>query len=345
MNSAVKRDRIRLSLNENPLGPSPLALQALKAELSNLSSYPIDAIAELKATIAQQENVAQHQIVLGEVLNVFGLYLSAHGGPGGNFIYSEPGYTALVSAVAPAGGNVIGIPLDGRLENDFSAISAKVNERTRAVYLVNPHNPTGIVAEKSTFIDRVRQLATRTLVVVDEAYLDFLPDFEERTAARLVRDGSRVVVFRTFSKLYGLAGLAFGYALAPPDLAAAMSELGVGAFFDVNHLSIVAANASLKDKRYVARVRARVKTERDAWHTLFRKHDVRFTDSQGNFVFFDARLPHQQVASALAGRGFDIGRRHPPLDTWVRISIGTPEENAIARSAVADLVAGTRSVG
>jgi histidinol-phosphate aminotransferase len=338
MITSPKRDRIRLSFNENPFGPSPLALQAIKAELSSLSSYAGDEIAELKATIAERDNLAEGQIVLGEVLNIFGLYLSAHAAPGANFIYSEPGYTALVDAVAPAAGNVIGIPLNARLENDFPAISANVNERTRAVYLVNPHNPTGIVAERSEFIEFVQRLSRRTLVIVDEAYLDFLPDFEQRTVAGLVRDGARVVVFRTFAKLYGLAGMAFGYALAPFDLAAAMNRLGVGAFFDVNRLSIVAANASLKDTSYVESVRARVTIERDAWHAMFRQHDIRFTDSRGNFVFFDAKRPHRLIASALASKGIDIGKSHPPLATWVRISLGTSEENAIARHAVADLL-------
>jgi histidinol-phosphate aminotransferase len=103
-------DTIRLSLNENPLGPSPLALQAIKTQLTGLSSYAGDEVAELTKTIAAREGIAAEQIVLGEILDVLGLYLSARGGPGGEFIYSEPGYTALVNAVAPAGGVVVGVP-------------------------------------------------------------------------------------------------------------------------------------------------------------------------------------------------------------------------------------------
>ncbi|HEY0327976.1 MAG TPA: histidinol-phosphate transaminase [Rhodopseudomonas sp.] len=329
---------IRLSLNENPLGPSPLALQAVKVALTDLSSYPVDARAELMATIAARENLPTGQIVLGECLNVLGLYVSAQGGPGGEFISCEPGYTALVDAVVPVGGRVVGIPLTDRLENDFAAIARRVNDRTRAVYLVNPHNPTGIVAPATEFIDFVRRLSERTLVIVDEAYLDFLPDFDQLTAAGLVRDGARVVVFRTFAKLHGLAGLCFGYALAPADLAAALNQLGVGAFFDLNRLSVAAANASLRDATYIASVRAAVAAEREAWHALFRQHDVRFTDSQGNFVFFDAKRPHHEVAAALAGKGIAIGRGYPALPNWVRISIGKVEHNAIVRHAVADLL-------
>jgi histidinol-phosphate aminotransferase len=331
-------DPIRLSLNENPFGPSPLALQAIKAQLTGLSSYAGDEVAELTKTIAAREGIAAEQIVLGEILDVLGLYLSACGGSGGEFIYSEPGYTALLNAVAPAGGVVVGVPLNKQLENDLPAIAGAVNAHTRAIYLINPYNPSGTVSEASQFIDFVRELSKRALFIVDEAYLEFTPDFEKRTAVSLVRSGAQVAVFRTFSKIYGLASLAIGYTLAPADLATSIKQLGIGAFYDLNRLSLVAANASLNDAGYLASVRAKVATERDPWHDLFRRRKVRYTESHGNFVFFDSGRPHQAIAAALAAQGIDIGRAYPPLDTWVRISIGLPENNAIARQVVADLL-------
>jgi histidinol-phosphate aminotransferase len=170
-------DPIRLSLNENPFGPSPLALQAIRAQLTDLSSYAGDEVAELTKTIAAREGIAPEQIVLGEILDVLGLYLSARGGPGGEFIYSEPGYTALVNAVAPAGGVVGGVPLNRQLENDLPAIAGAVNAQTRVIYLVVPHNPTDTVTEASQFIEFVRELSKRALVIVDEAYLEIHPGF------------------------------------------------------------------------------------------------------------------------------------------------------------------------
>jgi histidinol-phosphate aminotransferase len=206
------------------------------------------------------------------------------------------------------------------------------------VYLVNPHNPTGTVSEAARFIDFVGELSKRTLVIVDEAYLEFTEDFEKRTVAGLVRSGAQVAVFRTFSKIYGLASLAIGYTLAPSELAVSLKQFGMGAFYDLNRLSLIAANASLKDTGYVASVRTKVKAERDAWHDLFRNRKTRFTESYGNFVFFDSGRPHQAVAEALAAQGIDIGRAYPPFDTWIRISIGLPDENAIARQVVASLL-------
>jgi histidinol-phosphate aminotransferase len=131
----------------------------------------------------------------------------------------------------PVGGVAVGVPLNERLENDLSAIAAKVNAHTRAVYLVNPHNPTGTVSDAAQFIDFVSELSKRTLVIVDEAYLEFTPDFRKRTVVGLVRAGAQVAVFRTFSKIYGLASLAIGYTLAPVPLAVSLKDFGMGAFY------------------------------------------------------------------------------------------------------------------
>jgi len=117
-----------------------------------------------------------------------------------------------------------------------------------------------------------------------------------------------------------------------------VKRLGIGAFFALNSVSLLAATASLEDAGYVADIRAKVAVEREAWHELFRQRNVRFSDSQANFVFFDAGRPQQMIAAELAAQGIDIGRNHPPLDNWVRISIGLPQENAIARQAVARLL-------
>lgn len=338
MSTPPATEHVRLSLNENPFGPSPRVLDAISSSLMDLSCYAGEDVARLKAALSAEHEIAPEQIVLGEVLNTFGLYLAAQDGPGREFLYSAPGYTALVDAVRPAGGKAIAIPLDDRLGNDLRAFLRRTTAETRAVYLVNPHNPTGIAEDSEHFLDVVAELSQRTLVLVDEAYLDFLPDARERSTARLLREGARVVVFRTFAKLHGLAGLGLGYALAPPDLSKAMREIGVGEFFTLNRLGLVAANASLNDRAFLDAMRSNIKAERDAWHALFERLGVRYTDSQANFVFFDAGRPHQVVASRLASRGIDVGRAHPPLDNWVRISIGIARHNEFARQAVAEVL-------
>lgn len=131
--SAAPAIPLRLSLNENPFGPSPLAVAAIRAELTELCRYSDNGAAALTQAIVARENVAADQVVLGEILDALGRHLASNGPPGGEFIYSEPGYTALVDAVAPAGGVVVGVPLDENLANDLPAIAARAGPRTRAI--------------------------------------------------------------------------------------------------------------------------------------------------------------------------------------------------------------------
>lgn len=209
---------------------------------------------------------------------------------------------------------------------------------TRAPSVVNPHNPSGTVSERQAFLDFVRETAKRTLVIVDEAYLEFLPDFAARTVAHLTREGANVVVFRTFGKIYGLAGLSIGYAVAPKALAAALKARGLGSTLELNRLSVAAASASLKDHFYIPRMRALVSSERDKWNEVFATSKLRHADSKGNFVSFETGRPHAEFTASLRSKGIDIGRAFPPLDAWARISIGLPAENALARAAVSQVL-------
>jgi len=336
---AAASEPVRLSLNENPFGPSPLAIEAVKADLEKLARYTdTEAADELIALVAAREGVAPEQIVLGEVLVPLGLHLGSQGGPGGEFVYSVPGYPALVDAAASVGGIVVGVPLDASLANDLPAIAASVNPRTRAVFLVNPHNPSGTVSDAEAFKAVLREVSRRALVVVDEAYLEFSDDYAGRTAVSLTREGENVLVFRTFAKAYGLAGLQIGYAVAPRAVADLLRSKGVGAPRSLDRLAVAAATASLRDTGYLGRIATQVAHERGKWNDFFRAQRIEHTSSQGNFVYFDARRPAAEVAAALLERGVEVGRVFAPYDTWVRISIGLPEENDKARAALSDLL-------
>jgi histidinol-phosphate aminotransferase len=328
----------RLSLNENPYGPSPAVVAAIQREFSNLCRYTGAEYDGLIGLIAAREDVPKEQIILGEILEALGTHLSLQGGPGGEFIYSDPGYTVLIDSAVAVGGRAIGVPLNSRLENDLPAITAKVNQRTRAVFLVNPHNPTGIVGDAEQLKNFARAVSRQALVIVDEAYLEFADHFTRRTLADLVRGGENVIVFRTFAKVYGLAGLEIGYGLVPKPIAKTLNAQGLNNPHLFNRLAVVAAAASLQDASYVAGVTRQVAQEREKWFRLLRELNVKFTPSSGNFVFFDTGMPHADFAAALSKDGVEIGRVFPPYDLWARVSIGLPEENAAAHAAVRKLL-------
>lgn len=316
---------IRLNLNESAFGPSPNVAKAIEATLGNIARYvdpsEVDTLAQ---QIARIEGVTAEQVVIGEVLEPLGLYLARQRPGGGNVVYSAPGYTALVDAAAPLGGTGKPVPLNARLENDLPALLAAIDERTLAVNLVNPHNPSGTVNDAAAFDSFIVEAAKRTLVVVDEAYLEY-DDFVGRSAIRQLRAGANILVFRTLAKAYGLAGLSIGYAVAPAPLAQGLRDAGIGSPHSLSRLNLTAASAALADQNYIARVRDWTLTGRKRLEQAIDTLGLDRTDSHANFVYF--HTPAAEVLRAEAAkRDIRIGRAFPPLGDWVRITVGTPKE-------------------
>jgi histidinol-phosphate aminotransferase len=328
-------DLVHLNLNENAFGPSPKVRPAIEREFARLSRYGDGKAAEeLTEQIAAYERVDPDQVVLGEILGALGLYLGSEGGPGGEFVYSTPGYLALIDSASHVGGIGVPVPLNAKYENDLPGLKAKLNTKTRAVYLINPHNPTGTVSDDTSFKDFLRDASAHAPVIVDEAYLEFTPDFWSRSAVSLVRDGANVLVFRTFDKIHGLAGLPIGYALASKKLAATLRGQGLGDAESLGRLNMAAASAALSDKDHTDRVRIAVASERLKWFSLLEELHIPYTLSVTNFVFFDAGHPQSEVESQMKAQGVQIARAFPPYSNWVRISIGTPIENKTAQHAL-----------
>jgi histidinol-phosphate aminotransferase len=330
---------IHLNLNENPFGPSPTVEDAIRRDFNRLSRYADATAAQAFAEqIAAYERVAVQQVVLGEILGALGLYLGSEGGPGGQFIYSTPGYLALIDGASHVGGVGVPVPLNAAYENDLPALAARVNSKTRAIYLINPHNPTGTVSDNAGFKQFLHQVSQRFPVIVDEAYLEYTGDFESRSAVSLVRDGANVLVFRTFDKIHGLAGLPIGYTLAPRSLADALRKQGVGDAESLGRLNISAASAALADSARVSHIREITSAERTKWVSVLDRLALAHTSSCANFIFFRTGLPQTELAAALRLRGIEIGRTFPPYTDWARITIGLPEENRAAQQQLREVL-------
>lgn len=316
---------IRLNLNESAFGPSPGVAKAIEATLGNIARYVDQAeVDRLADQIARHEGVTADQVVIGEVLEPLGLYLARQRKGGGNIVYSAPGYTALVDAAGPLGGIGKPVPLNARLENDLPALLAAIDASTLAVNLVNPHNPSGTVNDAAAFDHFLIEAAARTLVVVDEAYLEY-DDLAARSAIRQLRAGANILVFRTLAKAYGLAGLSIGYAIAPAPLAKGLREAGIGAPHSLSRVNLAAASAALADQTYITRVREWTLAGRKRLEQTIDALSLQRTDSRANFVYF--RTPAADALRAEAAkRNIRIGRAFPPLGDWVRVTVGTPGE-------------------
>jgi histidinol-phosphate aminotransferase len=326
--------KARLSLNENPFGPSPAAMAAITGCLAagKACRYPYGEVGELVALIAQKEGVTPDHIVLGagsgELLEKTGVHF---GLAKGDAIYAAPGYLQLPRTLEGVGGRAVPVPVNAKQEHDLAAMAAAISKPNTVVYLANPNNPTGTVVDPAALRAFIREVSAKAFVFLDEAYLEIADDFAGRTLVGLVRENPNLLVARTFSKIYGLAGLRIGYGVTSPKFAAVLRSYGPAS---LGFPSVMAAIASLKDEGFVAPVRAQIVAEREKLLALLRELGRPYAESQTNFVFFQTGRPHAEVHAALMKESVAIARAFPPMTDWARITIGLPEENALARAAL-----------
>lgn len=311
--------------NENPYGPSPAALEAMAGTRSSIQRYVSprdeDALVEL---LAEREGVRPQQIVTGtgsgEVLRALGAWAARQGG---EIITADPTYDELVEYARLNGASVVAVPLDAALRHDLPAMLAAVTERTRLVYVCNPHNPSGTAFTGDTLANFIRALPRHVTAVIDEAYLELAADPAITSMISLVREGRNVVVLRTFSKIHGMAGLRFGYAVAPSALAEAF---GAYRMTWANLFVPSAVRASLADTAHLEQTRALLLEDRQRIAARLAARGMRHAQAHGNFVFFDTGRPLAEFAAHMRHHHIVVGRAFPPYLTWCRITVGTRRE-------------------
>jgi histidinol-phosphate aminotransferase len=299
---------------------------------------PIEESDDLIALIAKKERVSTEHILLsagsGDILTSVGMHV---GLAGREVLTGDPAYLDVVDAALAFGGHAVKVPLNARLEYDLPALEAKITERTGVVYICNPSNPTGTVLPAAALRDFCKRVSARVPVFIDEAYLDLADDYAGRTLVGLVAEGHNVIVTRTFSKVYALAGQRIGYGIMQPKMIAQLRRYNTGGA--INILGVVAAAASLRDLRHVPATRAKIAAGRDELVAVIKALGKNYAVPQGNFVFFQTGQPIKTFAEKMEAQGVLIGRPFPPLLDWARISIGLPEEMSICHAALKKILA------
>jgi histidinol-phosphate aminotransferase len=278
----------------------------------------------LKQLIAAREDLSPQQVMIaegsGEILRIAGLVFGAQS----EVVAARPTFGFLQDYARQLGATVTEVPLDDDMTHDLGALSAAVTDRTGLVYVCNPNNPTGTLVPGPKLRPFVRDMAKRTTVLVDEAYLDLWEDWPEHTATERVRAGEPVIVTRTFSKLHGLAGLRVGYALAPPEL---IRRLEKHRMTIQGCAGVAAATASYQDQEFQALSRARLREALATTTGALQALELRYVENgRGNFVFFDTGGPLADFSAAMRREGFMVGRPFAPYGTWCRVSMGTVEQ-------------------
>lgn len=326
---------VELGSNENPYGPSPRARAAALAQLDQLHRYPDPLGADLKRALAAKHGVATAQILLGNGSHELLMQLAqVFAGPGTEVVFSRYGFAVFALATQAAGADmriVEALPRSAAMPagHDLDAIADAIGPRTRLVYLANPNNPTGTWFGRAALQAFLARVPADILVVMDEAYAEMVDRAEAgdfASAVELLDAHPNLVVTRTFSKAYGLAGLRVGYLLAAPGLVAVMERLRES--FNVNGPALAACEAALADEAYLASACARNAQQRAALAAALRERGLRVFPSQTNFVLVEFGADTARIESELIARGVVLRPMGGyGLGDCLRITVGDADEN------------------
>lgn len=320
------RSAVKLASNENPYGPSPAAIAAMQRAAPEIHRYPDSAAYLLREALAGRYGVSSRRISLGNGSNELVQRLCyTFGTAQDHAVVGDPSFTCYAISLTAAGVPFTSVPLRDHLAWDVDALLEAVRPETKFLFLANPNNPTGAHVGARDLVRLLRELPPRVLAVIDEAYFEFAdaPDYE--SALGHADERERLVVLRTFSKAEGLAAVRVGYAITTPSIAEYLDRVRVP--FNVGSLAQVAALAALEDRAHVERYVEANRRERLRLAQAFGAMGLRVAPSQANFLLVDFARPGRDVYEALLRLGVIVRTVPSPIDSWLRITVGRPEEN------------------
>jgi len=324
---ATRSSLLRLSSNENSAGPGPRVLAAVQDTLGAVNRYAFRMAGELADALAAHLEVAPDNLAIGcgssEILDAAATaFLTADRG----LVTAVPSFELLADRARRQGAPVVEVPVDAELGLDLEQMAAR-SAGAGLIYVCNPNNPTGTLRgtrQMEQFVAAALEAAPEATVLVDEAYHEYVERADYRTAIPVALDNPQVIVTRTFSKIYGMAGLRVGYAVGHPAALQALHRHLDG--FRLSVLSMRAAVAALEDASRVEAQRRQNHDAREFTAATLRRLGCRVADSEANFVMADVRRDIRAFQQACRSRGVEIARPFPPLLTWARITVGTMDE-------------------
>lgn len=332
LTSNSPQGQVRLSSNENPYGPSKRVREAMINAFDKACRYPGMFYKELTEMIAKQFGVDSNQVLLTagsmEGLRITGL---TYGLNGGEIVSPDPVFKSLLTYAENIGGYIHRVPVTEDLQHDLEAMEKRITMATKLVFVCNPNNPTGTLLPHDKFRNFCDSISHKTIVFSDEAYFDYITEPDYPSMVSLVKEGQNVIVSRTFSKIYGLAGIRIGYLISRPDIIARLKKNIVAA---PNVLAVFAAIEAMKDSEfYEFSLKKNAEAKAHLYETL-KELNLPYHPSHTNFVFFKTGRNIEDVIRDVGNQGVKIGRPFPPLTEWCRVSTGTMSEMEKLREAM-----------
>ncbi|HXB09941.1 MAG TPA: histidinol-phosphate transaminase [Puia sp.] len=318
--------KARLFANENPFGPSDKAKKAILEALPTAYQYPFRSMGDLTDKIVKFEGIKQENLMMASGSSP--LLLAAalcYSKPGGNIITGDPSYEDLPTRATRMGEKWVKVPLTAEYKLDLEAMEKAVDANTGLVYICNPNNPTATVVDTAQLKAFVERVSKRVPVFVDEAYIDYLPDPQGTTLIPMANSMPNIIVARTFSKLYGFAGLRLGYVVTQPDIIKNLSRYTEG-FMSVSATTLQAAIATYQDREYLDAALKKMVASKEYLYEVLKKEGYTYIPSSANFVLFPIKMEGKQFADEMMKRSVGVRFWKFNNKEWCRISIGRMDE-------------------
>jgi histidinol-phosphate aminotransferase len=318
---------INLGSNENPYGISPLAKQAIIDVIgeSNRYQYNVDAVKDFRKHLANYLKIGTENLLL-TAGSIEALILLARYFTKGNIVTATPTYATLISAAKKLGTEVVEVPLTNEKVHDLQGMLKAVGGNTGLVFIVNPANPTATMIRPGILKDFCEEASKKAVVVIDEAYIDFLDAPDNESMIGLVNNNPNILVVRTFSKIHGMAGLRIGYITGHPSLIKKLDEKNNLSYFQLSNLSMAAALASLKDENFRGLSKEKNAQARNYAFNEIKKLGYRCYPSYTNFIFFHLGNYTGDFAENMLKQNIILRSTDYPDGKWCRVSVGTLEE-------------------
>ncbi len=331
-------DVIKLASNENPLGPSPLALKAIRENLDNLHYYPDGSCAILREKLARKLGFSPSSFIFGNgVDELIHFICLAFLDEGEEAIMGDPSFVRYEAGILLNKSVCRKIPLRD-FQYDVEGILEAINEHTKLIFIANPNNPTGTYLSASG-LEVILEKAKHALVVMDEAYYEFVEAKDYPDSLSYLRQGADIIVLRTFSKIYGLAGLRIGYGVAREETIEAMEH--VREPFNVNYLAQVSAVSALDDEEHLQRTRETIWEGKRYLYEKLSEMGIFYIPSEANFIFIDVKRDGREVFKALLRKGVIVRTGDIfGFPTFLRVTVGRREENERFINALREVLGG-----
>lgn len=328
---------IRLAANENTLGCSPKVEEAIKENFHKIFLYPDGLCKELRDELSKQLGINENKLIFGNgSFELLSLIAQAFIEEGEESIVPEPSFGWYKVVTLSMGGKIVSIPLKNH-KIDLDDVKKSITNKTKVIWLCNPNNPTGTFFEKEELESLLKDVPKNIVVVLDEAYVEFVTEKSYPNSLELIDKYPNVIALRTFSKVYGLASLRVGYGIANPKFIDSINRIRLP--INVNATAQIAALASLKDRGFKELVQNNNEEQKRFYYEFFEKLNLEYIPSQTNFVMVNTEKDSVRVVEEVLKRGVSL---RPGLEfgmpTWLRISIGKPEENRLATEILEDVL-------